>query len=342
MKAAALADRLALTRTRLGVPALGAALIHAGALQDVAVVGVCRRGSPEVALADHAWHIGSCGKSMTAALYARLVEQGHAEWGASLPSLFPDFAETIDAGWSAITIDDLFLCRSGLPADLDRARLRSALTDPEAPDRQRTRTAAAALSRPPRRPGRFVYSNLGYTVAGAAIERITGTAFERALATELLEPLGIDSGGFGPPPDMWGHAPRLQLGGLCVGTGRPMPPDDPVGDNPAVMSPAGRLHLTIDDWARFHVMIVHNGGDILSPDSIRRLVDVPAGARMSMGWAPARYAGATLGMQGSNTYWVATALANLDRRAAALVITNDGRTRNMTRTAALAADLLTS
>lgn len=336
----ALADRLASERARLGVPALGAAIIDAGALTDVAVAGVCRRSHAEPALTDHQWHIGSCGKSMTAALYARLVDAGRAEWGARLPDLFPDVADRIDTGWSSITIDDLFLCRSGLPADLDRAELRAALSDPEAPDVQRTRSAASALSRPPRRPGTFVYSNLGYTIAGAAIERITGMPFERALVTELLEPLGITSAGFGPPPDLWGHAARHRLGGLCVGTGRSVPPDDPDSDNPAVMSPAGRLHLTIADWARFHAMMLDGGGDVLTPDSIRRLVHVPDKAKMAMGWAPARFEGATLGMQGSNTYWVATALADLRRRTAALVITNDGRTRNLSRTAALAADLL--
>lgn len=116
---------------------------------------------------------------------------------------------------------------------------------------QRTDAAAKALARAPIKPGRFLYSNLGYILIGAAIERIVGVPYESALRSHVLEPLGITSGSFGPPPGLWGHAGRLlplgPLGALDIGRGGPADPGDVESDNPAVMAPAGRLHLTLED-----------------------------------------------------------------------------------------------
>ena len=187
-------------RDKHGVPALGAALVDRDGLIELDVVGVRVRGGDDPVRQDDRWHIGSCGKSMTAALYARLVERGDAEWGARLPDLFPDLADAIAPGWSAITIDDVFVAQAGLPANLSRATMAAASRDTRPLREQRTQVTAAALARPPRRPGRFLYSNLGYIVVGAAIERITGLEFESALTTHVFAPLGISSGGFGPPP----------------------------------------------------------------------------------------------------------------------------------------------
>lgn len=52
---------------------------------------------------------------------------------------------------------------------------------------QRGEAAACVLARPPNRPGRFLYSNLGDILVGSAIERITGMPYETALGVHLLE-----------------------------------------------------------------------------------------------------------------------------------------------------------
>jgi hypothetical protein len=48
----------------------------------------------------------------------------------------------------------------------------------------------------------------------------------------------------------------------------------------------------------------------------------------------------SVGMQGSNRRWGATTLVAGDRRRAALVVVNDGRSRLLTSTALLAARIL--
>jgi CubicO group peptidase (beta-lactamase class C family) len=190
-------------RKRLGVPALGAAVLSADGTLASQVDGVRRRGRDEPATLEDQWHIGSCGKSMTAALYARLVEAGRASWSASIVELFGDL--DVHQSGSGVTIEHLLLCTSGAPANIDRRRFVAYLRDERPPVDQRTEVAAELFARAPQGTGEFRYSNPSYTVAGAAIERIAGEPYESALHAHLFQPLGITTAGFGPPPALRGH-----------------------------------------------------------------------------------------------------------------------------------------
>ncbi|HSW41116.1 MAG TPA: serine hydrolase [Patescibacteria group bacterium] len=338
-------DRLEAFRQRHRVAAIGAATLDIS--RDVAddvdvyVVGVTRRAGTEAVVVSDAWHIGSCAKALTAALYARLVEQGRAEWGTRISDLFPDLADAVHDGWALATIDDLFTCRSGLPANPTRQAMSGAYRDHRPAVDQRTAAARSALIDPPRNQFRFLYSNLGYVVAGAAIDRLAGQSFEALLRSEILDPLGVTSAGFGPPPRILGHRPRVQIGNFCLGRGDPADATDIHSDNPPLLTPAGRLHLSLSDWARVQRLFL-DGAGLLAPASLEHLLRRPSDGRgMAMGWASSRgLPGIELGMQGSNTMWAATALMSDDRRRMAMVITNDGRTSLLGSTALLAADLL--
>lgn len=334
-------------RDKHGIPALGAGIVGREGLQELDVIGERIRGGGEPARPEDRWHIGSCGKSMTAALYARLVERGEAQWGASLADLFAPLDIPIDPGWGRIAIDDVFVSRAGLPANLTKAEMVGAGKDPRPLPDQRAEVAAEALARPPHQPGRFRYSNLGYILIGAAIERITGMPYESALRTHIFAPLGIASGGFGPPPELWGHEARVlalgALGLVRLGRGNPADPSRVESDNPAVMSPAGRMHLTLEDWAKFHRLFLTDGGGYLRPPTIERILTPAAGKgqRQALGWAPVRgKVDASFGQQGSNLNWVATAIIDGARERTAMVVCNDGRLSLLRATARLALRLL--
>ncbi|MGD9572759.1 MAG: serine hydrolase domain-containing protein [Thermoleophilia bacterium] len=334
-------------RERHNPPAAAGALVDRDGLVEACHLGVRVRGGADPVRPDDAWHIGSCGKAITALLYARLVERGDAAWGAALPELLPDLAGGMDPGWAAITIDDVFVSRSGLPANLTRSQMLAAWEDPRPLPDQRTEVAARALAAPSRCPGRFVYSNLGYVVIGAAIERVTGLPYEEALARHVLEPLGAASAGFGPPDGPWGHGGRMlalgPLGLVDLARGAPADPASARSDNPPVLGPAGRLHLTVADWAAIQRVFLADGDGFLAPASVRRLL-TPAtgrGQRHAPGWAPADSLGdASFAQQGSNTYWTATAVMNRARTRTALVVVNEGRARLLRTTPALALRLL--
>lgn len=339
-------------RRRCAVPAVGAALITANEAPTIAAVGQRVRNRPDHVTPQDRWHIGSCAKSMTAALIARLVERGTTHWSATIPELFADLGDRIDRSWNDITLAQLLTHRSGLQANLAHTQLDAAATDPRPITEQRTAAAAGALSRPAREPRSFRYSNLGYIVVGAAIERLTGHDYETALTDEILRPLGISSAGFGAPTGSqpWGHHPRrvltsrLFIGG--VGRGTAADPATTSGiaasDNPPVMSPAGRLHLALADWARFIRIFIDPDQRMLQPASIATLTTPPPGrgTRQAMGWANAADHRVAFGQQGSNQCWVATALIAADRRSASAVVCNDGRARLLLSTARLATELL--
>jgi CubicO group peptidase (beta-lactamase class C family) len=209
---------------------------------------------------------------------------------------------------------------------------------------QRTEAVAGVLRRAPNKPGRFRYSNLGYVVVGAAIDRLAGMPYEEAMAHWVWEPLGITSAGLGPPPLVRGHRARIQLGPMVGGRGGPaLPNDRRPADNPPLLTPAGRWHLSVSDWARFQRVFLNDGAPLLPGESIERLLADPGSGRgrsMSMGWASGKDLGATHAMQGSNTMWAATALMDREARLTALVVANDGRTRVLSTSAQLAAHLL--
>ncbi len=332
-------------RRRVRVPAAIAAVTDAEGVLAIEVVGTRSRAQPaSVATIDDQWHIGSCGKSLTALLYARLVEAGLAAWHTPVSDLFPDVGP-IDPGWADPTVDDLLRCRAGVtpnPSPFEMRRLYER-TDPVVD--QRSDAAATVLRSSPKDPGRFRYSNLGYVIVGAAIDRLAGMAYEDAMQHWVWGPLGITSAGLGPPQRVLGHRPRVQLGAVAAGKGRPAPPGDRTSaDNPLLFNPAGRWHLTLPDWARVQRVFLQGASPLLSHESIDHLLADPlsgrSGRSMSMGWAAGQSLGATHAMQGSNTMWAATAAMDRHAQLTALVVSNDGRTRVLTTSAMLAGSLL--
>jgi CubicO group peptidase (beta-lactamase class C family) len=256
-------------------------------------------------------------------------------------TLFPDLKGEADPGWSARTIEELLLCQAGMQANLDRAAMEKGWLDTRPLTEQRSDAVRRAMQPAPKRAGKFLYSNLGYMVIGAAIDRITGTSFEDALEHYVLRPLGITTLGYGAPPKIWGHSSRWRFRNVVLGQGKAMDPTDARSDNPAVMSSAGTLHVTMADWAKFLHLFITNGDDLLSKETIEHLLTAPTGSRMSKGWASAdRLPGVSHGVQGSNTMWAAAALLNKPRDRASLVACNDGRTRIVSQTAVLAMRLL--
>jgi CubicO group peptidase (beta-lactamase class C family) len=332
-------ESLERSRHRLGAPAIGAALVPATGAPTVVVTGERVRGGGVPVLTTDRWHIGSCMKVMTATLVARFVERGRLDWSTPLAELF----DGADPAWRGRSVAEVLTHTAGVPANPTPAEMRTALADPTPLPEQRARIAAQTLARAPGQPGRFRYSNLGYVLVGAALERLTGEPFEAILGAEVLAPLGITSAGFGPPgPDQpWGHRARW----LAFGRGPAVDPADrsltQPPDNPPLLSPAGRLHLTLHDWAAF-VRTFLAGADeatgLISAASRERLITermgwwVPSGGRLAQTIA--------FGQQGSNTRWTACAVVAADRSTAALVVCNDGRTRLLTSTLRLGVDLL--
>lgn len=310
-----------------GVPALGYAAVGPSGLLALDVAGRRRANVDDYVTTDDSWHIGSNTKAMTAALYARLVELLKARWGATLAELFPD--DKIDPSWPTVRIEDILSHRSGISDTglIDQGWLIRAHNDARPVAVQRAEFATRLLTHAPTgKPGEFEYANANYILAGAAIERIVKTDWETAMATEVFGPLQMSSAAFGAPtgPNPWGHDPGPN------GALTPVDPLHDIADNPPIFGPAGRVHLSLADYAKFARIFLTNGGGWLQPQSLARLAKPGDGSKegYALGWQLYDYRGwadgPVLAHEGSNTLWRAMALIAPAKPLAYLLVTNCG------------------
>ena len=310
-----------------GVPALGFAAVGPGGLLGLDVAGRRRLNVEDYVTIGDSWHIGSNTKAMTAALYARLVEQGRARWGATLLDLFAGV--TANPAWATIKIEDLLAHRSGISDNglIDQSWLIRAHTDARAVVEQRAEFASRLLGHAPTgKAGEFEYANSNYILAGAAIERLLKTDWETAMITEVFSPLKMASAAFGAPtgPQPWGHDPGPN------GSFTPVDPLHEIADNPPVFGPAGRVHLSLADYAKFAQVFLTGGGGWLSPPSLAKLARPWDGSKEGYalgwqyyderGWA----GGPVLAHEGSNTLWRTMALIAPAKPVAYIIVTNCG------------------
>ncbi len=314
-------------RATHAVPALTAAFIRGSDLVALGAIGVRRAGSTDRVQPTDRWHVGSCTKSMTATLLAMLVEQGKLSWNTTIGETFPDLAGRIHPGFQKVTLLQLLSHRSGLPDDRTPdstiwPKVR-ALTGPMR--QQRRDLIALVLSRAPVvEPGsRMLYSNYGYTIVGAFAEQVTGQEWESLTRQMLFQPLGMGSAGFGPPglAQPWGHT-RADCQPVAPG---------PDADNPPVIGPAGTVHCSMGDWARYAALHLRGAqgeaGLLLKPESFQRLQTDEYKQGYALGWAVAQRnwaGGVALNHTGSNTLWYADLWIAFAKNVAFLAASNCG------------------
>ncbi len=152
---------------------------------------------------------------MTATLAALLVEEGKLQWTTTIGQVFPELK--MDKRYEAVTLEQLLMHRGGCPANPPAAAWARAWEQKGAATEQRLQFIQAVLSQPPAAaPGsQFIYSNQGYSIAGAMLEKLAGKPWETLLTEKLFRPLGMKSAGFGAPGAIgkldqpWGHARSL-------------------------------------------------------------------------------------------------------------------------------------
>jgi CubicO group peptidase (beta-lactamase class C family) len=186
-----------------------------------------------------------------------------------------------------------------------------------------------ALHTPPEaHPGvTFVYSNMGYAVAGAMLERRLSTSWEALIRQVLFDPLAMHGAGFGT----MGHAGRVDaLWQHRPGSvPRPIEPG-PLSDNPIAIGPAGTVHVTMEGWGRFVVDQLRSfdgRGAILTSESYAHLHTPLFGGSYVAGWGITRRSwggGEVFTHAGSNTQNMAVVWMAPRRRLAFLIATNVG------------------
>lgn len=310
---------------RHAVPGMAFAVVERDRLVGLGVAGVRQRGTEHPIGRDDRFHLGSCTKAVTATLAATLVAEGTLRFDSTVGDILGREDGTIDASWKDVTVEMLLRNRGGAPANANREDWAKAFGCTASPRECRAAFVRSMLSRPTETaPGQYVYSNQGYALAGHLCEVAAGRPYEELVVERLLRPLGITTAGFGPPSAATGG--QSPVGHAADGTVRDH-------DNPAAIAPAGRLHLSLTDWARFvalHLRQAPPEGIALTPELLAQLHTSPRdgvdGTSYACGWlvGPSPLGGRTLSHAGSNTLWYALAVVSPERGCAVLVATNQG------------------
>jgi CubicO group peptidase (beta-lactamase class C family) len=264
-------------------PAMAVLIIRDGQIADQAVHGVRRNDQDALASEDDIWLLGSTSKVMTVALIARLVEQRVLSWDTPLKSMLPELADSMDAAYQNLTLVQLLSHRSGMPENpRDHAFVESFFVDQRPLPEQRLAFASGALKDAPELPpdSEFSYSNSGFVIAAVIAERVSKTSFEALMQREVFGPLHMETAGFGPVP---AGQPLGHRGGKPV-TWALTHYDDGV---PLMFAPAGNMHMSLRDWARFcldQLAGARGAGKLLSADSYRLMQTAQPNSPSGLDW----------------------------------------------------------
>jgi len=310
-------------RRAFGLPAMGGAIVTGAGTQALAVAGTRRAsGGPVVTVADK-WHIGSNLKAVTSALAAIMVDEGVLSWATTIGQAFPELAATMRSEYQDVTLGDLLSHRGGLRNDPPASAFAGGTQRA-----QRESLAAWTLAAPPIGPaGVYAYSNLGYVVAGAMIERAGQGVYEDLLASRLLQPLGITGLGWGPQA---AAGATDQPVAHSFQNGRWVPCEG--CDNPPGLSAAGRAHLPLGDWARMirEFLVADAGGSaLIKPATGRTLftgrVPLSGTDTYGLGWVLVSRSwagGRAAAHEGSNTVNHSVAWLGLGTGVGFMAVTN--------------------
>ncbi|MDG2199764.1 MAG: serine hydrolase [Phycisphaerales bacterium] len=316
-------------REQFDVPALTVLLLHGDKVVEQASVGVRVRGGESLVTLDDRWHLGSCTKAMTATLAGRLVDQELLAWDTTIAEMLPERADTIHPAYRDVTMHELLAHRGGIPGELggteawQNAWQRQSRTDSSRRQREAFIDDILVME-PVGERGEYVYSNAGVTIAAHMCEVAAGSDWEDIMLEQVFGPLGMTTAGYGPPLSI---EPGHPTGHLADGTSAP-----PLADNPPAITPAGRVHCTMEDWSRFistNLPGAQGSHSLLDPETVRFLHDPapwnepsysPGWSILDRPWAD----GPVLMHAGSNTMWYCVAWVAPGANFAVLAACNQG------------------
>ncbi len=234
------------------LPAIAALVIKDGKVVANEVVGTTRIGGSIAAKKESKWHLDACARAMTVTLLATLVDEGRLSWDTKVIDVFPEFNAAMHPGHLKLTVRELIANRTGLPENVPRTLTWEDVRAMKEPLMERRRNICyEALKQEPHfgEESKFRRSRLDFVLAGAIAEKITGMSFESLMQDRIFKPLGMASARFGAQNYEGGESqplPHQSNNGrlFSIDSGR-------FADLPDAYNPAGSLHMTLEDWAKF-------------------------------------------------------------------------------------------
>ncbi len=241
--------------SKYGIPAMGAAVVKDGRTIAIGTAGTRKAGEKITVYPGDRFHIGSNTKAMTALLAAIFVKEGKLRWDSRLEEIFPELEKTMTPGMGSITVEQLLSHTSGMPEDKEPLYAKLFMESFTRSEDNLTDTRYWFLSRWVSQPvaaaprTRYSYSNMGYIMTGAILERISGRSWEELVIEKIFVPLRLRTAGFGTQSSLGmvdAPLPHKTIDGKL----KPMMAGL-VSDNPPYLGPAGTVHMSLQDFARW-------------------------------------------------------------------------------------------
>lgn len=258
---------------------LSLALLDGETIRYATGLGIANPGTHLQASEHVRYRAGSVSKVFTAMAAMQLAEQGRLDLDAPLADVLTGFhMRSRQAGAATVTPRLILRHRSGLPTDWTQGMWH----DQPAPFSELTHLLHNRyLSLPPDQM--YAYSNVGFTLLGAAIEHITGEPFASWMHAHLLAPMGMQHSAFEVAP------PSGPMAAMALNAkGQPE-------QEPGLRDlPAGGLNTCASDLLQLARMWFNqgrvNGTTVLTPASLMAMQTPPQppsladGATMGLGW----------------------------------------------------------
>ncbi|HYF32445.1 MAG TPA: serine hydrolase domain-containing protein [Chitinophagaceae bacterium] len=233
-----------------GIPCIGYVVFTSDKIIDQGVAGFRKYRTRDSVRIDDRFYIGTNTFAFTSWIAAKLVESGKIKWTTTYTQLFPQNKNKLQAEFREVALKDLLSNQSGLAPYNNINDFAYVPFFPNDIISQRRDFSFWLLQRPgldTARKNRMVISVVGYGVAAAMLEKVSGMPWEKMLDEYINTPLGI-SAKTGWPNKLseqqpWGHWSRY-------GPLSPEPPDTWVKVYPPII-PAIDVNITIADYARF-------------------------------------------------------------------------------------------
>ncbi|MER6998817.1 serine hydrolase domain-containing protein [Streptomyces sp. NPDC000410] len=214
---------------------------------------------------DTLFQLGSVTKTHTATAVMRLVEEGRIDLDAPVRKYVPELVLSDERAAADMTVLNLLNHTAGLGWNVivDTGEGENALADFVARMTELEQLAA---------PGtRASYSQAGYNLVGRILENVTGLTYEQAIASLVLEPLGLSNSFFAPDDVMT----RRFAVGHDFGEDGTLAVSRPWRVFRA-NNPGGGLTSSVTDllrWARFHLGDgrAEDGTKVLSAEALHQM-----------------------------------------------------------------------
>lgn len=279
--------------------------------------------------------IGSNTKAMTACVAASLVERGLIRWDSRVLDVLPELRATSLPAYAGITLEQLLDHKGGLRAYTDAVDLDDfaaylvTVTDP-LPDTETGRRhffVQHVLGQTPPDgvvPGTtFAYSNAGYALAAAMLEKVGGQSYEALFDAALAKPLGVP-GSWGPPELSGATQPHGYYGTPGqLAAAEPSTPDAQLWFD--VINPAGGFATTpaaYARWLQWHLLALKGQATPLPAGYVQRLRSLAAND-YALGWQSVQFDGrVVLVHDGAEYGFVAESAIDQSGATGAFVMTN--------------------